>query len=570
VQHSLVVGDDPRPAPSTRPRVPWRHTVLYELHVKGFTARHPGVPEGLRGTYAGLASPAAVEHLLRLGVTTVELLPVHHHVPELGLLRRGLTNFWGYNSLGFLAPHAGYSAAAAVDPVGGGQREEFAAMVAALHEAGLEVVLDVVYNHTAEGDATGPTLCWRGYDDLLWYRHAGHAPGTYDDVTGCGSTLDLRRAPAVTLVLDSLRHFVAAYDVDGFRFDLAPALVRGARGTVDWDAPFLSALRQDPVLSEVKLIAESWDAGPQGYHVGGFPAPFAEWDGHFRDGVRSAWLERHREPAVAPGVRDLSASLAGTSRSFDHSGRAPWTGVAFVTSHDGFPLADLVAYDAKHNEANGEGNRDGDDHNRSWNCGVEGPTDDAEVLARRRRLVRSLLATLLLSAGTPMLLAGDERSRTQRGNNNAYCQDNELSWLDWSPDPAAEALTDFTARLLRLRRDSAELRPERFYTGRPDEHGARDVSWWRADGHAMTVRNWRDGSVTVLGALLHGTWLVLANTGAQDAPVVLPPSTEASGFDLLVDTAQEPGSEPGFERAGFAPGEQVTVPAHSLWLLRAR
>jgi isoamylase len=544
VPQSLVLGDLPGLAagrPSTRPRVPWRDTVVYEVHVKGFTALHPGVPEPLRGTFAGLGSPAAVEHLLRLGVTTVELLPVQHAVSELHLLRRGLTNYWGYNTLGFFAPDARLSAAAAADPLSGGQEEEFAAMVAALHEAGLEVVLDVVYNHTAEGDAAGPTLCWRGYDDLGWYRHVPGDPGRYDDVTGCGSTLDLRRPHAVQLVLDSLRHFVEVHDVDGFRFDLAPALTRGSHG-VDWQSAFLTALRADPLLSDTKLIAEAWDIGPGGYQVGGFPPPFAEWDGTFRDGVRTAWLDRHRPGGSASGVRDLGYALAGSSRVFDHSGKRPWAAVAFVTAHDGFPLADLVAYDGKHNEANGEGNRDGDDHNRSWNCGVEGPTDDPEVLARRERLTRALLATLLLSAGTPLLLAGDERGRSQGGNNNAYCQDGVTTWHDWSRDPQAERLQDFVAALVRLRAAVPALRPERFYTGRPGPDGLEDVTWWRPDGTRMSHGDWHDDSATVLVALLAGEpggpgYAVVVNTGAEPARVVLPGPPYATSYEMLVDSA---------------------------------
>ena len=578
VPHSLVVAADGPGVlggrTSTRPRVPWRDTVVYELHVKGFTARHPGVPERLRGTYAGLAHPAAVEHLLRLGVTTVELLPVHHHVPEVGLLRRGLTNYWGYSTLGFLAPHAGYSAAAARDPLGGGQREELAAAVAALHAAGIEVLLDVVYNHTAEGDAAGPTLCLRGYDDLGWYRHAPGDPGRYDDVTGCGSTVDLRRPHAVRLVLDSLRHFVEAYDVDGFRFDLAPALTRGSHG-VDWESAFLSALRADPVLSEVKLVAESWDVGPNGYHVGGFPAPFAEWDGPFRDGVRAAWLERHRPGGHRSDRRDLASARAGSSRAFDHDGRRPWAAVAFVTAHDGFPLADLVSYDDKHNEANGEGNRDGDSHNRSWNGGVEGPTDDPEVLVRRARLSRSLLATLLLAAGTPMLLAGDERGRTQGGNNNAYCQDGPTSWLDWTPSAEAEALTDAVAALVRLRLAVPALRPPAFFTGRPGPDGLEDLSWWDADGQQMTHAAWHDPEGTVLVGLRAGPvggpgWAVVTNTAAEPARLRLPGRPYAHTYEVVADTATDGVVLPGGGRPRLVfPGTGLRVPAHTLWVLRA-
>ena len=435
VPHSLVVDpafewDGDRP-----PSVPWDHTVLYELHVRGFTKLHPGLPEELRGTYAGLAHPAVIEHLQGLGVTTVELLPVHAAADELHLLRKRLTNYWGYSTVGFFAPHEPYAQAR-----GGGQVAEFKAMVKALHAAGLEVVLDVVYNHTAEGGQAGPSLSFRGLDQSAYYRLDGH--GHDIDYTGCGNTVDLRSGPARGLVLDSLRYWVNDMHVDGFRFDLAPALARESEH-FDPEGAFLTELGEDPVLSKVKLIAEPWDVGPGGWQTGRFPRPWAEWNDHFRDDVRDFWR------GWSHGVRPLATRLLG-SRDLV-ADRAPLASVNFVTAHDGFTAYDLVSYDRKHNKANGEGGRDGTDNNRSWNHGVEGPTRNAGVQAARIRTLRNLLATLVLSQGVPMITAGDEFGRSQRGNNNAYCQDNAVSWVNWT-------LTDWQRDLLSTVRHLVALR----------------------------------------------------------------------------------------------------------------
>ncbi len=452
------------------PRTPWSETVVYEAHVRGLTMRHPDVPEQLRGTYAGLAHPAVVGTLVRLGVTAVELLPVHHFVTEPNVSARGLTNYWGYNTLGFFAPHAGYSASGD----GGGQVAEFKAMVRALHAAGLEVLLDVVYNHTAEGPPGGPTLSLRGLGDAAYYRQG--PGGIYYDVTGCGNTLAASNPAALRLVMDSLRYWVGEMHVDGFRFDLASALARTSHG-LDLRAPLLTAIGQDPVLRDVKLVAEPWDATGEGYLVGRFPPPWCEWNDRFRDTVRDFWRGR------ADGVRELASRLSGSSDLYADDGRLPFSSVNFVTAHDGFTLRDTVSYEHRHNESNGEGGRDGNPDNRSWNGGVEGETDDQDVVALRQRQAANLLATLLLSTGVPMITAGDERGRTQQGNNNAYCHDSPLSWVDWSPDPRWEHLTDLTRDLLALRRQHAVLRQRHFFAGRPVGDGARkDVAWFHPGG----------------------------------------------------------------------------------------
>ncbi|HYO35206.1 MAG TPA: glycogen debranching protein GlgX, partial [Geodermatophilus sp.] len=413
VPRGVVVHDSFPWDGDRRPMTPWSDTVIYEVHVKGATMRHPDVPPALRGTYAGLAHPAFVEHLRSLGVTAVELLPVHSFVSEPHLMRRGLTNYWGYNTLGYFAPHAAYSSAGS----GGGQVTEFKAMVKALHAAGIEVVLDVVYNHTAEGDGSGPTLSLRGIDNPGYYRLDGANPARYTDYTGCGNTLDVRRPQVLAMLMDSLRYWVTEMHVDGFRFDLAAALARSMHD-VDRLSAFFDVVHQDPVVSRVKLIAEPWDVGEGGYQVGNFPPLWTEWNGKYRDTVRDVWSGAH------VGVRDLAYRLTGSSDLYRSDGRRPFASVNFVTAHDGFTLADLVTYERKRNEANGEDNRDGESHNRNWNGGVEGPSDDPQVRAVRARQVRNHLATLLLSTGVPMLTAGDELGRTQGGNNNAYCQDN--------------------------------------------------------------------------------------------------------------------------------------------------
>jgi glycogen operon protein len=509
----------------TPPRRPWSETVLYELHVKGFTAQHPDVPEELRGTYAGLAHPAAIAHLVALGITAVELLPVHHFVSEPHLLRRGLSNHWGYNSVGFFAPHAGY--AATQDPV-----TEFRDMVRALHDAGLEVLLDVVYNHTGEGDEHGPTLAWRGFDNATSYRVWAGDRAVYDDVTGCGSTFDLRSPHVLRTVMDSLRHWVSEMHVDGFRFDLAPALTR--------DSGFLAAVDQDPVLRGVKLVAEPWDLGPDGYRVGRFPEPWAEWNAEHRDVVRDVW-RGHSD------VTWLARRLAGSGDLFDHGGRSTSASIGFVTAHDGFTLRDLTTYDHKHNGANGENDRDGESHNRSWNCGVEGETDDPDVNALRTRQAGNLLATLMLSVGVPMLSMGDEVRRTQQGNNNAYCQDNALSWMswDWSADEAA--FLSLATRLIALRREHPALRPTAFPTGLPDEHGICDLTWFAPDGTALDEPRWHDPDLRTLVALHDGVLLTVFHLHPDDTTVTLP----RGSWQVLLDTGRDTtGRREGTPAAG--------------------
>ena len=573
VPHSVVVDDGFPWGEDRRPRTPWPETVVYELHVKGFTAAHPGVPEHLRGTYAGLAHPAAVEHLVGLGVTAVELLPVHHFVSEPHLLRRGLTNYWGYNSVGFFAPHAAYSASGSR----GQQVREFKAMVRALHAAGLEVLLDVVYNHSGEGDEHGPTLEFRGLDNRGYYRLPPDDRSRYRDVTGCGNTLDLRSAHGLQLVTDSLRYWVQHMHVDGFRFDLAPALSR-SEDDFDPRSTFLQVLQQDPVLSDVKLVAEPWDVGPGGYQVGRFPPPWAEWNDQYRDSVRDAWRGR------AHGVRSLAYRLAGSSDLFFDQGRQPWASVNFVTAHDGFTLHDLTAYDSKHNEANGEGGRDGSSENRSWNCGIEGPTDDPAVLALRRRQARNLLTTLLLSSGVPMLTMGDEVRRTQRGNNNAYCQDSPLSWQPWDLARDARDLHAFTAALVRLRRAHPVFRQPSFFLGRPGVDGVKDVGWFTAEGRELTDEQWFDPSQVTLGMYLDGqgirvpgprgerivddSFLLVLHTGPQDVAFRLPGAPWARAYDVVLDTRDErPASDR--TRQGVPAGDELAVLRRSVVLLRA-
>ncbi|RBY86378.1 glycogen debranching protein GlgX [Blastococcus sp. TF02A-30] len=566
-----VVVHDTFPWDGDRPlRTSWSDTVIYEVHVKGATARHPDVPPHLRGTYAGLAHPAFVEHLRSLGVTAVELLPVHHFVSEPHLLRRGLTNYWGYNTLGYFAPHAAYSSAGGA----GGQVTEFKTMVKALHAAGIEVILDVVYNHTAEGDHTGPTLSLKGIDNPGYYRLDGMNPARYTDYTGCGNTLDVRRPAVLALLMDSLRYWVTEMHVDGFRFDLASALARSMHD-VDRLSAFFDVVHQDPVVSTVKLIAEPWDVGPGGYQVGNFPPPWTEWNGKYRDTVRDVWA------GAKVGVRDLAYRLTGSSDLYRSDGRRPFASINFVTAHDGFTMADLVAYEHKRNEANGEDNRDGESHNRNWNCGVEGPTGDPEIVALRERQVRNLLATLLLSTGVPMLTAGDELGRTQLGNNNAYCQDNELSWLDWSRVDGD--LREFVTTLLRLRRSSPVLRQEAFFEGHeiPGSGGTRDLAWFSPAGVQLTSADWFDGELQTIGMYLDGrgirhrdaygrpvvddSFLVQLNAGAEPVPVTLPGPPWADGYELVVSTEYPTGTPP--EPAFVAPGE-LELPARCVWALR--
>ncbi|QMU79104.1 glycogen debranching protein GlgX [Streptacidiphilus sp. PB12-B1b] len=572
---AVVVHDEDDWSDDRRPKTPWADTVLYELHVKGFTRRMPGVPEQLRGTYAGLAHPAAVAHLVRLGVTAVELLPVHQFADEEHLQQRGLSNYWGYNTIAFFAPHGGYAATG----TRGQQVTEFKQMVRALHAAGIEVILDVVYNHTAEGGECGPTLSLRGIDNAGYYRLQPHNRRAYADYTGCGNTLDTTQPQVLRLVLDSLRYWVSEMGVDGFRFDLAAALARSPH-EVSMVSPFLSAVSQDPLLSRVKLIAEPWDVGLGGYQVGNFPPLWTEWNDRYRDTVRDFWR------GAKPDVRELGDRLAGSSDLYRRGGRRPYASVNFVTAHDGFTLRDLVSYNSKHNEDNGEDNRDGSNDNRSWNCGAEGETDSAPVNALRRRQLRNLTATLLLSTGVPMLVAGDEMGRTQGGNNNAYCQDNQVGWIDWSlrDDPRWRSLLQLTARLIRLRREHPVLRQRAFFSGRPVHPGGglRDLAWFNARGREMTEADWYAPGAT-LGMFLSGkemserdpmgrelsdeSFLLVLHAHHRSTRFVLPGSPWAQEYETVVDTALEDQSRAPGTRSPA--GQAVTVAGRSLLLLRA-
>lgn len=550
VPHSVVVDEHFGGEAVPRPRVPWTDTVLYEAHVRGLTMQLSGVPEELRGTYAGLAHPVTIEHLRSLGVTTVELLPIHASVSEPHLLLRGLTNYWGYNTLGFFAPEPRYATESAQRRGAGAVLDEVKGMVRLLHAAGIEVLLDVVYNHTCEGGTDGLHLSWRGLDPTVYYLHDGAAPARFADVTGCGNSLDFRRPRVVQLALDSLRYWASEVGVDGFRFDLAVTLGRDPAGFTPHH-PFLVALRTDPVLADLKLVAEPWDLGPGGWRTGAFPEPMAEWNDRFRDAVRTFWLA---DPAAAAhgraghGVRELATRLAGSADLFGHGDpplqRGVVASVNFVTAHDGFTLADLTSYEHKHNEANGEGNRDGSDNNRSWNHGLEGPVRDpavgVEILPLRRRSMRNLLGTLLLAAGTPMLTAGDEIARSQGGNNNAYCQDNPISWIDWELDEDREAMLATVRHLLRLRREEPALRTWDFFRGRPTPVRASrgdtrpDLDWRLADGAPFTHALWHDPGVRcfqMIRTAEDGSSVLLVINGALDpVDVVLPdaPPRDAS------------------------------------------
>lgn len=554
------------------PRTPWHKTLIYELHVKGFTVQHPGVPPDLRGSYAGLASPEALDYLLSLGITAVELLPVYHHVNERAFVKRGRKNYWGYNSIGFFAPDARYSSAGS----DGQQVNELKSMVKVLHRAGIEVILDVVYNHTAEGNHLGPTLCLRGIDNDAYYHLVPDHPRYYMDYTGCGNTLNVRQPRTVQLLMDSLRYWVLEMHVDGFRFDLASALARGSHG-VDRLSTFFEVIHQDPVISQVKLVAEPWDIGEGGYQVGNFPVGWAEWNGRYRDAFRRYW---RGDPGQ---VADLAYRLTGSSDLYQDDGRRPYASVNFVTSHDGFTLADLVSYNAKHNEANGEGNRDGSDDNLSWNCGAEGPTDDPAILALRERQQRNFLATLFLSQGVPMLCGGDEIGRTQRGNNNAYCQDNEISWFNWNLDARARRLLEFTRRLIRFRREHPEFRRRKFFQGRPlCAANMKDLIWLRPDGGEMTLAEWQESTLRSFGFRLCGeamdevdergeaitddTLLLLLNAQHDPVGFVLTDAHPDRRWELLVDTAalEEPA-----EALQFPIGASVSLAGRSLQLFRA-
>ncbi len=534
-------GDD-RP-----PRTPYHETLIYEAHVRGLTVRHPEVPAEQRGSYAGLAHPAVIEHLTRLGVTAVELMPVHQSVPEPALVRRGLTNYWGYNTIAFLAPDNRYSSSGT--PYG--QVAEFKAMVRALHAAGIEVILDVVYNHTAEAGALGPTLSFRGIDNAAYYQLAPGSPQNYLDYTGCGNSLNVRNPHPLQLIMDSLRYWILDMHVDGFRFDLAAALARELHD-VDRLSAFFDLVQQDPVVSQVKLIAEPWDVGQGGYQVGHFPPLWSEWNGKYRDTVRDFWRGR---PATLP---EFASRLTGSSDLYETSARRPVASVNFVTCHDGFTLRDLVSYDRKHNDANGDYGRDGSDDNRSWNCGAEGPSDDPAVNELRARQVRNFLVTLFCSQGVPMLLAGDEMGRTQQGNNNAYCQDNELSWIDWEAAGKQQDLIDFTCALSELRRAHPVFRRRRFFSGlaapaRGEPGGLQDIAWLTPAGRQMTDNDWHTGYARSLTVFLNGeaitepglrgeivrdqSFLLLFNANREPVTFTLPDSRFGTGWDVLVSTA---------------------------------
>ena len=542
IDTSFTWGDD-RP-----PRTPWHETVIYELHVKGFSKLNPQVPESLRGTYLGLASEAGISHLKALGITAVELMPVHHHLDESRLVDHGLVNYWGYNTLSYFAPDTRYAVSRApLDCV-----REFKTMVRALHAAGLEVILDVVYNHTAEGDHRGPMLSLRGIDNASYYRLQPDDRTRYQDFTGCGNTLNMRSPRVLQLIMDSLRYWVLEMHVDGFRFDLASALARELHA-VDKLGAFFDIIHQDPVLSTVKLIAEPWDLGEGGYQVGNFPPRWAEWNGKYRDTLRAFWR------GDGGGVSELATRLSGSSDLYAQSGRLPYASINFITSHDGFTMRDLVSYEHKHNEANLESNRDGENHNISWNCGVEGPSSDEAVKAMRRRHQRNLMTSLLLSHGVPMISGGDELGRTQRGNNNAYCQDNEISWTPWTLDPDAEAFLNFVRRLVALRRSQPVLRRRRFFLGR-SIRGAqvKDVAWLGTDAREMTDRDWGAAHVRHLGVLLAGdaidevdergrpvrgeSLLILLNAGRESTTFALPAAPGGGVWRLVFDTAVDEGA----------------------------
>jgi isoamylase len=557
-------GDD------SPPRIPWHETLIYELHVKGFTARHPRVPDNLRGTYAGLAHPASLDHLHALGVTAVELMPVHHFVADKHLVDRGLTNYWGYNTIGFLAPDARYASSGVL----GQQVAEFKTMVKALHREGIEVILDVVYNHTAEGNHLGPTLCFRGLDNASYYRLVADDRRYYMDYTGCGNTLDMTHPRVLQLIMDSLRYWVVEMHVDGFRFDLASTLARELHD-VDRLGAFFDVIQQDPVISQVKLIAEPWDLGPGGYQVGNFPALWAEWNAEYRDTVRRFWKGDGGQ------VGQLGYRLTGSSDLYGRHGRLPYASINFVTAHDGFTLHDLVSYNEKHNEANGEGNRDGHNDNVSWNCGVEGPTDDPAVLELRERQKRNFLATLFLSQGVAMLVAGDEMGRTQGGNNNAYCQDNEISWLDWNLDRPKRELLEFTKRLTRLFHEHPVLRRRNFFQGRRIRGSeVKDLAWFRPDGKEMTDEDWNNPFARCLGLRLAGdaidevdargnrivddTLLMLLNAHHERVAFVLPAHRRKVRWQVVLNTSQPVLR---FQRQ-MRGGEAYELEARSLALLR--
>ncbi len=567
IDPSFTWGDD-RP-----PRTPWAETVIYEAHVKGYSFRHPEIPAPLRGMFAGLASEPAIAHLRSLGVTALELMPVHHHIMDRHLVERGLSNYWGYNTLSYFAPDARYAASGPPQGMRPPQDavREFKMMVRALHAAGIEVILDVVYNHTAEGNQLGPTLSLRGIDNAAYYRLSGENRRYYMDFTGTGNTLNMTHPRVLQLIMDSLRYWVLEMHVDGFRFDLASTLARELFD-VDRLGAFFDIIHQDPVLSQVKLIAEPWDLGAGGYQVGNFPVLWTEWNGKYRDSVRRFWR------GDGGAVSELATRLAGSADLYAHSGRRPYASINFVTSHDGFTLQDLVSYNDKHNEGNLEGNADGENHNLSWNCGVEGPTGNVAIRELRERQKRNLIATLLMSQGVPMLRGGDELSHTQRGNNNAYCQDNEISWLDWDLDPTRRAFLEFVRTVLRIRRENRALRRRRFLHGtRVRGVDIKDLTWFTPSGREMNEADWNAGFARCLSVRVVGptedaegrpvsspnTLMLAFNAGEEPMAIRMPPLTPEERWELLLDT-----TEPVTPSRRVPGGRRYVVGARALAVLR--
>jgi len=555
----------------TPPNTPWHRTIIYELHVKGYTKLHPEVPSELRGSYAGLSCPPVIEYLKNLGITAVELMPVHQFVADRHLKDRGLTNYWGYNTIGFFAPESSYAS----NGVFGQQAVEFKTMVRALHREGIEVILDVVYNHTGEGNHFGPTLCFRGIDNVSYYRLVNDDERYYMDYTGCGNTLDMTHPRVLQLIMDSLRYWVLEMHVDGFRFDLASTLARELHD-VDRLGAFFDIIQQDPILSQVKLIAEPWDLGPGGYQVGNFPVLWAEWNAAYRDTVRRFWK------GDAGQVGGLAFRLTGSSDLYARNGRLPYASINFITAHDGFTLHDLVSYNDKHNDANGEQNRDGHNENLSWNCGAEGETDDPAILALRERQKKNFLATLLLSQGVPMLLAGDEFGRTQRGNNNAYCQDNEISWVDWKLDKPRRELLEFTKLLIRIFHQHPVLRRSHFFQGRKIRGSeVKDLAWFRSDGKEMTDEDWANPEIRCFGLRLAGdaieevdgrgnrvvddTLLILLNAHHETIPFVLPAHRRKLHWWVILNTSEPITRREQRQLRGAAP---YPLNGRSLVLLR--
>jgi isoamylase len=565
VDDAFMWGDD------KHPKTPWHKTIIYEAHVKGLTMRHPDVPDEIRGTYAAIGSDPVIDHLLKLGVTAIELLPVHHHVDDHFLVQKGLTNYWGYNTLSYFAPDLRYSSLKATpeDPI-----KEFKSMVRALHAAGIEVILDVVYNHTAEGNHMGPTFNFKGIDNRAYYKHVAEQPRYYMDYTGCGNTLNISHPRVLQLVMDSLRYWTTQMHVDGFRFDLAATLGRDSH-YVNRLSSFFDVIHQDPILCQTKLIAEPWDLGEGGYQVGNFPVLWTEWNGKYRDAVRSFWK------SDMGTLGEMATRLSGSSDLYYE--KDPHASINFITSHDGFTLEDLVSYNQKHNEANGENNNDGDNHNNSWNCGVEGPTEDPKITTLRHRQKRNLIATLFLSLGVPMLCAGDELGRTQRGNNNAYCQDNEISWLNWDLAPADRDFFEFVKKVIAIRKENPVFQRRKFFLGAASKkHPIKDIIWYNAKGSEMTERDWRDSELLWIGALLNGealnemdergmpisgdTFLILLNSSPRPVAFHLPQLLPGDIWELVLETADEMESEEPL----FKAGDIYRLTGRSLTLLRLK